>query len=126
MGIIAQVYRSCLDDHSNGGLSSKFHEVEIVNDEPPSSTRSKEHPPVLLVLGSNGPKAVLALSEDGRRWDPAAYQYTHGGTYIGSDDPRFAQLVTKLLGYWMDGAIRFYDREEPGDPEVWRQINEGP
>jgi hypothetical protein len=106
MGMIASVFRSEMIDCSNGGLSSRFEKVVVVNVEGPFEPSDKM-PAVKLVRGNlpNTAKIVPVELEEGC--------VMFGGTYVATSDSRFGRAVEKVAGIpFSFGAVPFHDRVE--------------
>ena len=105
MGLIAYVYRDASGcDCTNSGISSRYHQVVIVNADGPFEP-SADMPAVEIVKG---------YSEDTIRAVPVELKGggMAGGNYIASSDSRFSELCERLLGHRFYGAVAMHDRLE--------------
>ena len=106
MGLIVNVFRANRADCTNGGISSKFDSLCIVNIDGPFEP-SERNPAAILVNGSYGSKhirpAKLVAGEwiaDRDKW------YMAGGNFAATSDSRFSDAV----GFY--GAVSIHDRTE--------------
>lgn len=112
--LIAYLYKHGYGrDVSNGGISSQFDTVVIVNADGPFEP-SEKHAAVKLVRGYS-PGDVIAVpvveTPDGG-WEPERIQPMFGGAYVASSDTRFRLAVEKLAGKTFYGAVPLHDRYE--------------
>ena len=105
MGLNAYIYKHNGEDFSNGGVSSRFNEVCLVNVAGPSEP-DDQHPACVLNVGrQEGTVRVFPLETVGK-WAMA------GGCYVGTSDSRFGEAIEKLLGHRFYGAVALHDRVE--------------
>jgi hypothetical protein len=106
MGIIAWIYRSDLDDCSNGGVSSKHACVCVTNAAGPDEPTENAPAVKLVVRDLRHGKYVHAEPVDleGRGM--------YGGCFIDTSDSRFRQAVERLLGHSHGYPIKLHDRTE--------------
>lgn len=122
MGLIVNVYRAPRweregFDPSNGGLTSRFEELLVVNVPGPIPNTSELYAKVLLVddqpCGQPYPKLVPADPDD--IWKPYRSPINvgpmMGGNYASTSDSRFAQAVEELCGMRL-GILPVHDRFE--------------
>lgn len=104
MGLLASIFRSDDRDFSNGGISSRYKQVCIVNVEGPFEP-SDTAPGVFLV---KGPMNSLHLVPDRcqEKWTMM------GGCFVHTSDSRFSRAAEKLLGHGWYGAVALHDRVE--------------
>mgnify|MGYP000014324711 FL=1 len=106
MGMIAEIFRNDMfKDCSNGGVSSNFTSVTVVNVEGPFEP-TVGRPAVELVEGYvKGTCFVRPVYLGTER--PMM-----GGTYVATSDSRFRQKVREITGGEFSGAVPFHDRIE--------------
>jgi hypothetical protein len=118
MGIIADVYKHADGDCSNGGLSSLFDKVTIVNVDGPFEP-DDDRPAVLLVAG-NRPgtvKCVVAVENpvgSGDYWEfngGSKVGPTFGGCFVATSDSRFREATAFFHNGGVD-AVPLHDRFE--------------
>src|SRR5262245_2298488 len=106
MGLLAWIYRSDLDDSSNGGVSSTHTRVCVTNVSGPHEP-TKDAPAVKLVVRnlSRG-KYVHAepIELEGK--------CMAGGCFIDTSDSRFHDAVAKLSGSAYGHPVKLHDRVE--------------
>lgn len=112
MGLPVSVYRDArLGDCTNGGVSSKFDRLVVVNAEGPFDPAADSP---AMVLESHVPGCLrlvpVSLKEAGR-W------VMFGGNYAATSDSRFRELCEQLLcqklkGQRFYGAVAIHDRVE--------------
>ena len=108
MGIHAEIYKSNFQDCSNGGISSRYATVCVVNASGPFHADDR-HPAVVLVKKGD---TVVAVPADPSTGKPVDKWTMFGGAYIACSDSRFINLDETLLGRSFYGAIAFHDRFE--------------
>lgn len=115
MGMIVSVLRNVeLGDCTNGGLTSKFGRLCVVNVDGPFEPR-EDMPAVMLVENAQRTcKIVPAENVDGQ-WQPVKKWWMMGGNYATTSDSRFADAVEKLLGHRFYGAVAVHDRTETAE-----------
>jgi hypothetical protein len=112
MGLIASVYRNTdiTADCTNGGWSSRFTKVCIVNAEGPFEPT--EDCPGVIVRKHRTMKSLNVVSvadDEANKWTMA------GGNFLHTSDSRLGELVRDLLGadyQYSFGAISIHDRFE--------------
>jgi len=105
MGMIAEIFRSDMSDCSNGGMSSQYTAVTVVNVDGPFEP-TVGRPAVEIVKGYlEGTCHIrpVYLAED---------RPMMGGTYIATSDSRFNEKVREITGGRHAGAVPFHDRSE--------------
>lgn len=102
-GLIAYVYKNGSVDFSNGGVSSRCHQVLVTGPNVPE----------IFVETPACPAVVIdTITFDGETTyhfkpaEPVGRHYMDGGTFIYSSDSRFRELFP----YY--GAVPFHDRTE--------------
>ena len=120
MGLIVNVYRAAgYGDCTNGGLSSRFDELCLVNADGPFEPSEKcpavimeSHykgclriVPVILQSPPSG-EGIAIWAVDKTKW------YMAGGNYAATSDSRFNELAAKLLGHTFYAAVKIHDRVE--------------
>lgn len=105
MGLHVDIYKCNLGDCTNGGISSKAHELCLVNVPGPFEP-NKKIPAALLVEGNlkNSAKIVPLKETRKGRW------FMFGGNFAYSSDARFNDAVEKLQG--TRGPVAIHDRTE--------------
>lgn len=119
MGLIANVYRqvnrqfvdgtASMVDCTNGGWSSRFNTVCVVNMNGPFDP-DPATPAVMLIDGPGpDPNPIIVLEEHYR-----ANKWTmFGGNFLYTSDSRFSEAVRDILGTSVASfAIRIHDRIE--------------
>lgn len=106
MGLIGNVMKSASGDCSNGGLSSKFNRVCIVNAEGPFAPREDLPAVKLVVRNLFGTPYVHA--------EPVELKghAMFGGCLIDCSDSRFSAKVAELSGYAHGYPVKLHDRVE--------------
>ena len=105
MGLNAYIYKHNGEDYSNGGISSRFDQVCLVNVDGPFEPDA-EHPACALVEGNlKGTLKVFALEDNHK-------QISNGGCFVPTSDSRFSQAAEKILGQRFYGAVALHDRVE--------------
>lgn len=113
MGISVSVYRHGKYDCTNGGISSKFDQLTIVNAEGPFDPDEKA--PAAILIESHG-NAVIRPAV----FDKATGEYVvepnkwfmFGGNFAYTSDSRFREAVEKVCGRRFYGAVPIHDRCE--------------
>ena len=105
MGLNAYIYKHNGEDYSNGGISSRFDQVCLVNVSGPFEPDA-EHPACVLLLGNvDGTAKVVALED--------THQHVmNGGCFVSTSDSRFSEAVENLIGLRFYGAVALHDRVE--------------
>jgi hypothetical protein len=106
MGLHVEIYKSnSLGDCTNNGISSKAHELCLVNVSGPFKP-DKKIPAALLVEGNlPGTAKIVPLKETRKgKW------VMFGGNFAYSSDARFCDAAEKLTG--SRGPIAIHDRIE--------------
>lgn len=104
------IYRNGADC-SNGGISSRFKNVQIVIEDDFGKEIDFENPPANLVILKKGAFGSVIAEPYGK--PPKGHtEYMFGGTYIADSDSRFNRAVEKILGARFYGAIPLHDRTE--------------
>jgi len=105
MGLNACIYKHSGEDFSNGGISSRFNEVCLVNVEGPFHPDA-EHPACGLVAGNvKGTLKVIAIEDIHK-------QISNGGCFVSTSDSRFGEAAERILGHMFYGAVPLHDRVE--------------
>lgn len=124
MGMIVSVYRDADStyDCSNGGLSSLFTRLTVVNVEGPFDPTA-DRPAVMLVPG-NLPGTVKLVPAENVGTDEEPFyiplptntaEYAgpmFGGNFAATSDSRWFRAIEKLTGGRGSGAIDIHDRVE--------------
>lgn len=105
MGLHVDIYKCNLGDCTNGGISSKAHELCLVNVPGPFEP-NKKIPAALLVEGNlrNSAKIVPLKETRKGKW------FMFGGNFAYSSDSRFCDTVEKLQG--TSSPVAIHDRTE--------------
>lgn len=121
MGLIANVFRqvdqqladgsATMQDCTNGGWSSRYNQVCIVNANGPFEPNG--HRPAVMLVRHPAPTivhvfAVLRHHHENNEWTQM------GGNFLYTSDSRFGELVCDLLGdkNAFVGAVPIHDRIE--------------
>jgi hypothetical protein len=111
MGIRISVFRNGRDC-SNGGLSSRFTNLTVVNASGPFEP-DEDAPAVVVQSHVQGClRIVPAMMVDVGEWVGAPGAFMMGGNYGATSDSRFTQLCERLLGHTFYGAVAIHDRQE--------------
>lgn len=121
MGLIASIYRDSAADFSDGGVSSGYQRVCIVNIDGPFQPTANAYP-VMLVPGNLPGTVKIVEAVDsydlGVEWEAKRISNRvgpmMGGTFIHTSDARFGRAVADLIGgspYGV-GPVAFHDRWE--------------
>ena len=110
MGLLISVYRSADGyDCTNGGVSSRYSRLTLVNVEGPLEP-SEDAPAAWLVNHPTVKGVVYIVCED-----PATSKNWHmfGGNFGATSDSRFCDAMRKMTGCesW-HGAAKIHDRYE--------------
>lgn len=106
MGLIVSVYRSAGGDCTNGGISSRYNYLCVVNVDGPFEP-SERACAVMLCKGAYGTKNIKpAKLVDGVWVVDADKAYMAGGNFAADSDSRF----TAAVGFY--GAVSIHDRTE--------------
>lgn len=119
MGLIVSVFENKeLGNSSNGGISSKYSSLTVVNIPGPFEPHP-DRPAVLLHSHVRGVATLVPAVQTGNKWVPfkipGVIGPMAGGSYAGSSDSRFGVAVANLLGCDMTsfyGLIPIHDRFE--------------
>ena len=114
MGLNLSVYRNAsLGDCTNGGLSSKFVTLCVVNCLGPFEP-TPDSPAVLIERGPyNTLRLKPAIKDDKGSWVPAPGMFMMGGNYAGTSDSRFGERLNDYVhGYRFVGVLPIHDRQE--------------
>ena len=107
MGLHVNIYKSNLGDCTNDGISSKAHELCLVNVSGPFEP-SDDCPAALLVEG-NLPGTAKIVPDIVKGIGNVNW-YMFGGNFAYSSDARFCDAAEKLTG--SRGPIAIHDRVE--------------
>ncbi len=118
-GLRVGVYKHGGFDFSNGGASSRFQELVLVNVGGPSSV--EEGNAAMLVEGNLAGTLKVVEAEwmeggmNGGDWvekkgDGVGPMF--GGCYVGTSDSRFEEACQYLLGHKFYGLVALHDRYE--------------
>lgn len=106
MGLIIQVYRHGKYDCTNGGVSSKFDTLTLINAEGPFEP-TDDRPAVMLVANPYNSVVIKPVDAiEAKKWTMM------GGNYAATSDSRFAKAVEEITGTRFYGAIPIHDRIE--------------
>lgn len=115
MGIVAYIYKEKGLSFSNGGASSKYDKLTLVNVGGPFDP-SEDAPAALLLPNALGSAKVVMAVKQGNAWVPykpaSGVGPMFGGTYVASSDSRFSEGVADILGRGFYGAVPLHDRYE--------------
>lgn len=118
MGLPVDIFKFQGRSYSNGGASSKFDTLTLVN--VPGPFEPREDSPAALLLPNYGGtvRVVLAMPQDGN-WvelkQPNAAGPMFGGTYVATSDSRFSEAIEAILGHGFYGAVKLHDRYESAE-----------
>lgn len=105
MGLLVDVYRTKGRDCTNGGISSGFDTLCLVNVPGPFDP-SDSAPAAMLVKGyAAGTVRVVPA-------DIGDCRTTFGGNFAATSDSRFGEAVRNLIGGEFYGAVAIHDRFE--------------
>jgi len=114
MGLNIYVHRDASSRHdcTNGGVSSLFTRLCVVNIEGPDEPR-EDCPPVVLESHHKGCLRIVPAGQTGKWW-------MMGGNFGATSDSRFNEACARLLGRWGSthgfyGAVAIHDRHESQD-----------
>lgn len=119
MGLIVSIFKDKrLGDCSNGGLSSRYDELTLVNVSGPFEP-TEDRPAAMLVDG-NGTGTAKVVPVDalppGREFDYEPMRGSMmGGCYVATSDSRFSQAVQEIVGGPFYGAVPLHDRFESAE-----------
>lgn len=106
MGLIVNVLRANRADCTNGGISSKFDTLCVVNMDGPFEP-SDRAAAVILTNGPYGTKRLRpAILSNGKWVEDIGKMYANGGNFAYTSDSRFSEAV----GFY--GAVAIHDRTE--------------
>jgi len=114
MGMIAEIFRNDMfKDCSNGGMSSNFTSVTVVNVDGPFEP-TVGRPAVFIKEGTfkGTIKCVPAVKSLSGEYEEDTRWFMMGGTYIATSDSRFSAKCKELVGQSFYGAVPFHDRYE--------------
>lgn len=117
MGMIIKVFRSNSKDATNGGISSKFDRLVVVNVDGPFNP-SEDMPAVFLVSHMRGCLRLVPAVLVPEVWTDGQPRYTlvqgtmAGGNFGASSDARFSEACERLAGTTFYGAVAIHDRVE--------------
>ena len=112
MGLIVSVYRNAVGyDCTNGGISSRFTELCIMNIEGPFDPNEKRFPALLVPNVCKTVKIVPAHQDAKGNWIENKSPM-FGGNFASTSDSRFHQHIEKMLGHTFYGAVPIHDRFE--------------
>lgn len=118
MGLIANIYKNGGTDCSNGGLSSRYDKVTVVNVDGPFDPADDR--PAVMLLPGNLPGVAKVVPVVGGN-----VAQTHGpmmgGCYVATSDSRFVEAVERITGARFYGAVALHDRYET--PEQYRSLS---
>ena len=111
------VYRSCLGDCTNHGVSSKYNRLLVACPDGPDEVDSDDLPENFMMLENRyiyGDKVCPTLypaevAEDGTLKHRGEKWYMMGGNYGATSDSRFSALIEDKNFY---GAVAIHDRVE--------------
>lgn len=114
MGLIVSVYRNTkiTQDCTNGGISSRFSALCLVNVSGPFEP--SPNAPAALLLPNHGntarivPARLVDTLPDGRKvYAPCEGWFMMGGNYASTSDSRLGEAVEALTGANFTGLSRF-------------------
>lgn len=109
MGMIVYVYRNCLGDCTNGGISSDTDRLCVVNIDGPF--KPSAIPAVILTTNYFGNPILKPAVYKDETWKPADGWFMFGGNYAAISDSRFGEALRRM-GCNFYGAIPIHDRQE--------------
>ena len=119
--LTAEIYKPHYGDCSNGGISSRFHEVKLICEDGPGTFDTLTECPLNLCIMQKetfgfAPEGVLkiypaAVDEFGNIVKRPGW-WMNGGCVVGDSDSRFGRKASSLLGRYFSGAINLHDRQE--------------
>jgi hypothetical protein len=106
MGMFASVLRRPGSDCTNGGVSSKYDNVVVIN--VPGPFEPTDRCPAVRLDVHVGNVVVHPVVPDGvkKSW------FMMGGNFLYSSDSRFAKTVEEMCGHPFYGAVPIHDRVE--------------
>lgn len=109
MGLLISVYRSPdMVDCTNGGKSSQFDRLTLVNVKGPSEP-SQDAPAAWLVKHPTVPGVAFIVCKDPETKQSGMF----GGNFGYTSDSRFAEAMRKMTGLeQFHGAAKIHDRYE--------------
>lgn len=115
MGLHISVYRSAeFSDASNGGISSKYSKLTVVNCSGPFEP-TLDAPAVWLKQHATMKNVAFivpcSVTAQGR-YIPTGRHTMFGGNYGSTSDSRFGEKMEELTGYRWHGAVQIHDRIE--------------
>lgn len=106
MGLRVSVYRSSLGDCTNGGVSSKYDNLTVVNADGPFDP-SEDAPAAKLVVGPYDTIRLVPVDLlETNAW------VMFGGNLASTSDSRFGEAIEKLGGDRFAAAVKIFDRVE--------------
>jgi len=110
MGLIVSVYRNAESNYdcTNGGISSRFTRLTLINVEGPFEPTANA-PAALLLSNHFNTVRIVPADENGEQikgWT------MFGGNYASTSDSRFGEAVEKINGIRYPGAVPIHDRIE--------------
>ena len=113
MGLIIDVYRNSQSDCTNGGLSSKFNRLTVMNVAGPFEP-TEDRPAVFLDSHVKGVVRLVPVRkiEDLDSYEKIPRHPMMGGNYAGTSDSRFSESIQKLTGQPWYGLVAVHDRYE--------------
>lgn len=110
MGLIVNVYRVAGRDTdcTNGGVSSKFDTLTLVNVDGPFEPKP-DRPAAILQKGRLGSINIVPATDEG---EPLPGWFMFGGNLAATSDSRFHEAVRKMTGGTHTGGVNIHDRQE--------------
>lgn len=119
MGLNVSVYRAAdRQDCTNGGISSRFSTLCVMNVEGPFNPSDRAAPVVLRKHPTmNAVHLVPAyFNVKEQRWEPVPGHFMMGGNYGATSDSRFGDTVRRMYGIeytaYICSAVSIHDRQE--------------
>lgn len=109
MGMPINVLRAASGyDCTNGGVSSLFERLTVVNVDGPFEP-SADAPAMILDQHVDGCLRLVPAGADGK---VASGWFMFGGNFGNACDSRFSAACERLLGHQFYGAVAIHDRQE--------------
>jgi len=106
MGLRVNVYRAAGRDCTNGGVSSKYDTLTVVNADGPFDP-SDDAPAAKLLIGPYDTIRLVPVELDEQNvW------VMFGGNLASTSDSRFGEAIEKLGGDRFAAAVNIFDRVE--------------
>ncbi len=109
--MLVHVFRHPLGDCTNGGVSSQYDTLFLVNVRDGVDKAPPRYAPARLEPG-NVPGTVKIVPADPETGEALPGWWMMGGNFAHTSDSRFAEAVAKISGRRHYGAVPIHDRQE--------------